>query len=667
MKSTNIDIIELLRAYNQNPDNKRLKALYSGRTVFDIIGKGRNETAHSAFLEWLLSGRDIGGTSTENTLIGLLDAVVRRIGEQNHNWRQDDRIVSISNALLSRTLKISNIKSETEKPIPECYRDQKAGKNDSIDIYITCDVEGIGKIRKFEIFIENKIGSKEGGCKKSASDSYGKMSQTERYYKAFSQYANDENQYQFFVYLSAATDLEIKSDDKRPCKSREFICINYQDIYDDILSQLLESDKLADKEAYLIKEYVRVLSIPMVFGKDDIADKNTERDNSINKSIILATSKEEKELLLKYWKTNQILIFVALQACEDGEEDDEKVKHDWSRYIDDRGNLYTKVEYIQKIYETYNNAWGDTKFKNNELYCTYLKEFNNKFGKRGKKGKYLELIYSTEGSLNINTLVEDSNEALNNALKTLGISSSSFSSEEDKKIQIIKEFNNLCNKKSCEETFNKKIKDRIKGCQDFIEYGKVKNNSKFLEEICKECCKLTKLSPTIRALEYPKDEYQEVLASFWDVNKSLIMASARVLSDSNELSETTNKGIKDVYDGLSKRDWTRYNVTWKDKTITTSALGVFKFFVQSLLWPGTKGQPSINNVNKTLKEILKKDNLLQAKKGSVGCWEELKKPNWVQGSATSYFLNKGNYKNLFDNHLYPHLCDHEDYEIEKQK
>ena len=45
----------------------------------------------------------------------------------------------------------------------------------------------------------------------------------------------------------------------------------------------------------------------------------------------------------------------------------------------------------------------------------------------------------------------------------------------------------------------------------------------------------------------------------------------------------------------------------------------------------------------------------------------IKKPNSLQGSATSYFLNKGNYKSLFDNHLYPYLCNHKDYEIEKQK
>lgn len=82
MKSTNIDITELLRAYNQNPDNKRLKTLYGGRTVFDIIGKGRNETAHSAFLEWLLSGHlRVANALPERRVMGLSSLEVKQVAK----------------------------------------------------------------------------------------------------------------------------------------------------------------------------------------------------------------------------------------------------------------------------------------------------------------------------------------------------------------------------------------------------------------------------------------------------------------------------------------------------------------------------------------------------------------------------------------------------------
>jgi hypothetical protein len=194
MERHTIDVVTKLRNYNQNTENNMLKSLYAGRTVFDIIGKGRNETAHSAFLSWLLSGTDIPGTSSDNTLIGLLDIVMRRIDEQNNDMKDMDSIRSISNALLSRTIKLTNIKSQTEKSVLSVASKEmketvaageiKKGKKDSVDIYITCDISGVSNIQRLEFFIENKIGSKEGGPKDNASSDYDRLSQTNRYYQA---------------------------------------------------------------------------------------------------------------------------------------------------------------------------------------------------------------------------------------------------------------------------------------------------------------------------------------------------------------------------------------------------------------------------------------------------------------------------------------------------
>ena len=656
METKVIDVINLLREYNQNPDNKRLKALYSGRTVFDIIGKGRNETAHSAFLEWLLSGRDITGTSTENALTGLLDILVRRISEQKSDWREDEKIIAISNALLSRTLKITNIKSQTEKVIPKT----KSGKNDAVDIWITCDVEGAGNISKFEFYIENKIGSKEGGPKSELDDDYNKLHQTERYHKAFFYAAEDV--YQFFVYLSAATNLEDITNDNRPCHSKHFICINYQDIYDDILSQLLESEKLANKEEYLIKEYVKVLSIPMVFAKEDKADKNTSSD-SINRSIILATSKEEKELLLKYWRTNQILILIAMQAYEDSDEDEQKVKHDWNRYIDADGKLYTKVEYIQHVFDAYGAAWRDSSFKRGELRYVYLEEFNEQFKKR-KSSNYLWLEYSDE-SLVINTR-DDRESAVKQALEKLGVEPSIENEE-----RIIREFKNFVRERKCEETFNRRIKNKIKSCQDFIYDGIVKSNVKHIDEIFEECHSLSEnLSINVKKIEYDRDEYREVLANFWDVNKSLIMASIRVLADSSDVSDSTKKSIKEVYEGISKRDWTKYDVSWEGtghKITTLTALGVFKWFVQTLIWTGKQGGAQFKIANNTLSDIFGEGLWIKKEKCNSASWVEIKKPDWSIGQTTSYYLNIANYKANFDKFLYPYLCNSKDYNIDKHK
>lgn len=658
METKNIDIVKLLREYNQNPENKSLKSLYSGRTIFDIIGKGRNETAHSAFLEWLFSGRDISGTSTENTLIGLLDAVMRRIDEQDKDWRQDDKIVAISNALLSRTLKITNIKSETEKPIIGNYCTK--GEKDSIDIFISCDVRGIDKICRFEFIIENKIGSKEGGPKdEQSSIDYDKMWQTERYYKACSKDTDDT--YQFFIYLSAATDTEMASGNKQ-CKSEHFICLNYQDIYDDILAQLLESSKLANREKYLIREYVKVLSIPMASRLEDNADYDSKND-SVNKSIILATSKEEKQLLKAYWYNNQMLIIASLQAYEDT-DDGSLIKHDWTRFVDNKGNLYTKIEYIQKTFEIYKKQWEIPAFKSSELINLYISEFNKKFS-RQKSGPYLELKQTEKQRIEV---CEYKPGGVDQALKALNSSCNNLSNDE-KKRNILQIFFCEHEKISAEEAFNRKIKFNISNCQDFIVNGEVKS-SKLLNEICDQCCNnAEQIDQTllVKKIEYDNDKFQQVLVDFWNVNKSLIMASARVLTDSNDLPQATQTAIKDVYEGISKRDWTTYRVSLNSsKTITASALGVFKWYVQTLIWTGQQGRSQISKANTTLNELLKVRDILKTDKGKKGNWSEVKKPDWANGEPTSYFLNISKYKNLFDNILYEYLDNNTDgYTIEK--
>ena len=72
-----LDIQTLLNEYNHNADNRRLKDYYSSSTFFDIIGKGRNEPAHSAFLSWLFYNKNIVYNSKENAIIGLLDILMK--------------------------------------------------------------------------------------------------------------------------------------------------------------------------------------------------------------------------------------------------------------------------------------------------------------------------------------------------------------------------------------------------------------------------------------------------------------------------------------------------------------------------------------------------------------------------------------------------------------
>lgn len=673
MKATEIDIVSLLREYNQNPENKRLKALYSGRTIFEILGKERNETAHSAFLEWLFSGKEISGTSNENTLICLMDSVLKRIAQQKYEWKKDRTLVSISNALLSRTLKIQNIRSKTEKPVTEVITDNKKkeivkqckktkGKKDSVDIYIICDVTGIDNLKRIEFIIENKIGTKEGAAKNASSENeYERLSQTERYYWAFKREKDKENDtYQFFIYLTPSSEDEIN----KPCKiceSEHFTCINYQDIYEDVLLPLLLSEKLGNREEYLIKEYIKVLSVPGIFKSDDNADEGTKQQ-SINSFIILATSKEEKELLKAYWTNNEKLIIASLQSYEE-ENYEKNENHDWDRLIDEEGNLYTRTEYIQKVYDSYKSKWEDNDFKDRESIKARLPEFNKKFT-IPKSGKYLEL----SDDLTINILKSDKIDTLRKALTKLNIEHSDCKEQRELEEEIKNVLKDECKECTAEEVFNKKFKSSIKSCHDIIENGIVKSSNSKIKEICDICADDKEFGFEISSYTYDKNEYQSVLTDFWNVNKTLIMASARVLAECNELSETTRNSIKRIYEGISKRESAYYKVSYKNRAEQTlSKLGVIKWYIQTLIWDGIKGPAKFKIANDRIKELsgINKQEIVLKKKGDTGTWHEIHKPIESQGEDTVYYFDISNYTSYFDK-VFSYLENNEDgYYIEK--
>lgn len=603
-----VDIVTLLREYNKNLENQRLKALYNSVTVFDIIGKGRNETAHSSFLNWLLTANEVQGNNAENPLIGLLDCLVRRIYKQYRidSSQQSDSvpysdIEPISNALLSRTLKIVNIEGQTEVPVtnivttPEknkeienWYAIQKKkknkGKRDSIDIRITCDVGGIDGITQFEFIIENKIGSKEGDKKNKStttvSDSYGSMMQTERYYYACNN-GNQDGIYQFFIYLSPASEDELKNhanNKKRLCSSNKFICINYQDIYDDVISPLLESQQLPQREEHLIQEYVRVLSIPLVYKSGDSEDNDKSSDD-INTSIILATSKAERDLLIKYWNNNSILIIAALQAYERTENAKEHNCH--ILCIDDDNCIYTMEDTIEK----YHNLFVQQSENDTQRFNKIIRDFFKATKDSVKNTRYHDIVC-----------------------------------KETKKIK----------------SGNKKLKD----CYNSICKGELFNDI---------ACSLHQLSYS--------DKYNGVLCDFWEVNKFLIMASSRIMAENNMIYEDLAKAVKESYKGMNNRDFTKYDVSYKikDREICFSgySIAIYKWYAQTLIWHGGQGRLSIKDANNKFNYALGLDHkeMLSDNPQYVNntSWVRLERPNWCQkGDGESpYYLNKGSYRKHF--------------------
>ena len=72
------DVEQLLLDFNRNPDNRELQDFYSRKSMMEMMGVARSEVAHSAFLAWLLSGKDVCVHSADSPLMWLFQVLVLR-------------------------------------------------------------------------------------------------------------------------------------------------------------------------------------------------------------------------------------------------------------------------------------------------------------------------------------------------------------------------------------------------------------------------------------------------------------------------------------------------------------------------------------------------------------------------------------------------------------
>ena len=564
-----LDIQTLLNEYNHNADNRRLKDYYSSSTFFDIIGKGRNEPAHSAFLAWLFYNKNMVYNSKENAIIGLLDILMKRVKKISHEsvWynRYQHYLDAVSNALLSRTLSVDVKEVATEKDV-RTFRScvdkgnnvksrGRQGRDDSLDIYIKCNVDGIDDVTSFEFFIENKIGSNEGGPKKDPKCEYDKKMQTERYWDAC-QNEDDKSTIQFFVFLKAASEIELESKDL--CKSPNYIRINYQDIYDEILAPLLDSGRLANREQYLIEEYVKVLSLPMIFNANDSEDKESNGDGNpnVNTAMILAVSNKEKQALFEYWCRNKELILITIQSCYK-EFKNEQI--DFGKLKVKNKELVDKKECIKLAFEefvrhvTIRSGYIERYIEEEMLsipgvpkaggLCYKIEKWlgSHKPVIVGIKENHSRIIID---KFNLDCKKTDGIEIVKKTLEKLY--QDTFNKIKNDKKQILK---------IAAYFFNKEICKPIDGIKTiFEEDGSWNKASSEKYPDVYNCIKagdrlgLSTYKCIVEEVTYD-DRYAPALCAFWSVSKQLIMAAIRVISNSKaeEFSAEFTKMLKLLY------------------------------------------------------------------------------------------------------------------------
>lgn len=344
-------IIELenqILKFNNDPQVFALRTRYSQKTFLDIMSVARSENRHSAFLAWLLKGDDFAVSPQDHPIVHLLDSIITRVGENNITDEKEvnDKNCKINNydqlkeVILTRDIKSIEIEEiKTEKSLGElCVKDDKPlsglPKLDRIDVYIRFSIVRKTEPRKslnYEIIIENKIGSLEGGnptgkyakpIEGEKIDEVFREPQTIRYFKACTHYnrAQKPENGSIFVYLTP--DLE-----KDPA-SPYFIHITYQDVLDNIIESLLLPDvNTSDRIRLFLEEYISSLSLPAYEQSDD-SEENTKQ---VKDAIIMAVRSKEREQLSDLWnKKYKDLLTSAIEAYN---QTDEEVLKDSSNQI----------------------------------------------------------------------------------------------------------------------------------------------------------------------------------------------------------------------------------------------------------------------------------------------------------------------------------------------
>lgn len=285
---------------------------------FKILGVSRKELQHSKFIAWLLN---------PNETHDLGEFPLRKFLQLLAISRNED--VNLSSEFpenLENRFILGNY--DFDKNLTITVNNEQKIPNGRLDIFIE-NLSIIGNEKKLSIIIENKINSDENDL------------QTKRYYEEIKK-QNDIIPMFVFLYPNS---LNTK------CECDKFIKITYQDLVDKVIEPCLLRTH-SDISKFYISEYLKTLS----YSSEDLKGQ-----------LVMAISKEEKELCEKFFEENrELLTYVTkvLSLSNYDDDDFEKLSdtiadtvnknsssRDLTKYsFNDDGNKYGKGRLALKIF-----------------------------------------------------------------------------------------------------------------------------------------------------------------------------------------------------------------------------------------------------------------------------------------------------------------------------
>ena len=264
--------------FGNSAEFKELDAYYSQPSIFSALGVSRHENTHSNFLAWLLTPKPekndhgLGDLPLRKFLetLALACAFLHSAGKLAPN---------LSFAITTGAYTLSGVTVEREKVIP-------TGR---LDIYLTSKIAFDGEEYPLTVLIENKVKSSEHD------------SQTGRYLEALRPPTSHPG---FFlsVFLTPLSNREYERLNEPTCEAKEFIELNYQYLADYVIEPCRDNAPEGSVKRYL-DEYLLALGLP-----------ETRQDKG---DIIMAISKEERDLLVRFWNKHKDLLTAAMLSIGD--------------------------------------------------------------------------------------------------------------------------------------------------------------------------------------------------------------------------------------------------------------------------------------------------------------------------------------------------------------
>lgn len=283
MKSSE-NVEEMLREYQLSPTVQKLNDYYKELSFLDILRVERKENYHSNFLKWIFEDQELNVISVKRLLFLLL----KRQSKQK-NTHFPDRI---KRSLLVNSISIEYSEAKLEDPV------NVGGSKGRSDILISIkySLSNSSNNELLYVVIENKVKSDEHD------------NQTQIYYEYYKDKFKEENC--IFVFLTPLSSIELNNFTEPQCKCKKYIQINYQDLLDEILEPLSVDVAIQERKRFIIKEYIKGLSM-------NYSQKNCK---------IMAIEPAYRNLLVDFWKNNEQLIVLSLEALKSDSSLDAEIR-----------------------------------------------------------------------------------------------------------------------------------------------------------------------------------------------------------------------------------------------------------------------------------------------------------------------------------------------------